>query len=110
MKIFLGLVTPLIVYAGITLLHVIIPSKKVRGYVKNETTGEVLTYRINGKFVLWTSILIWFLLGYTNFVPYTWLYDNRWLCLIGGVIIGLTYSFYMVLKHPSTGKSFLADL
>ena len=110
MKTFLGLITPLVAYAVITLLHVIIPAKKVGGYVKSETTGEVLTYRINGKFVLWASIIIWFLLGYFNLVPYTWLYDNRWQGLIGAVIIGLAYSFYIVLKHPSTGKSFFADL
>jgi delta14-sterol reductase len=29
--------------------------------------------------------------------------------LIGAVVIGLAYSFYIVLKHPSTGKSFFAD-
>jgi delta14-sterol reductase len=110
MKTFLGLITPLIAYAVITLLNIIIPAKIIKGYVKNETTGEVLTYRTNGKYVLWASILIWFLLGYFNLVPYTWLYDNRWLCLIGAVVIGLAYSIYMVLKYPSTGKSFFADL
>lgn len=110
MKIFLGLITPLITYAVITLLHLIIPVKKIKGYVKNETTGEVMNYRINGKFVLWTSILLWFLLGYVNIVPYTWFYETRWFGLISAVIIGLTYAFYIVCKHPSTGKPFLADL
>jgi len=109
MKTFLGLVTPLIVYAGIMLLHLIIPAKKAKGYVKSETTGEVLTYRLNGKYVLWASILIWFLLGHFDIVPYTWLYEIRWLSLIGAVVIGLAYSFYIVLKYPSAGKSFFAD-
>lgn len=110
MKTFLGLITPFIVYAAITFLHIIIPAKKVKGYVKSETTGEVLNYRINGKFVLLLSVVIWFLLGYFNIVPYTWLYEIRWLSLIGAAVIGLSYSFFVVLKHPSTGKSFLADL
>lgn len=110
MKIFLGLITPLVVYSVITLLHIIIPAKRTRGYVSNEITGEVMHYRINGKFVLPASILIWFLLGYTNIVSYTWLYENRWLSLIGAVAIGLTYSLFIVMKHPSSGKSFLADL
>ena len=69
-----------------------------------------MNYRTNGKYVLWTSILIWFLLGYFNIVPYVWLYETRSLGFIGAVIIGLVYSFYIVLKHPSTGKSFFADL
>ena len=110
MKLLLGLVTPLIAYAGITLLHIIIPAKTTKGYVKNEITGETMNYRINGKYVLWTSILIWFLLGYLDIVPYVWLYETRWLGLTGAIVIGLVYSLYIVLKYPSTGKSFLADL
>lgn len=110
MKLFLGLITPLATYVVITLLHIIIPVKRIKGYVKNEMTGEVMNYRINGKFVLLASILIWFLLGYFDVVPYVWLYETRWLGLIGAVVIGLVYSFYIVLKHPSTGRSFFADL
>jgi len=109
MKLFLGLVTPLVAYAGITLLHILIPAKRTKGYVKNEIKGQVMNYRINGKFVLWTSILIWFLLGYFDIVPYVWLYETRWLGLIGAVVIGLVYSFCIVCKYPSTGKSFFAD-
>jgi delta14-sterol reductase len=30
--------------------------------------------------------------------------------LIGAVVIGLTYAFFIVCKHPSSGKPFLADL
>jgi len=109
MKLFLGLITPFIAYAVITLLHLAIPVKRIRGYVKNEVTGEVMNYRINGKFVLVAAIVIWFLLGYFKIVPYTWLYDTRWQGLIGAAVIGLAYSFYIVGKHKSTGKSFLAD-
>lgn len=109
MKLFLGLITPLVVYGMITLLHLIIPAKKINGYVKNESTGELTQYRINGKLVLLASILIWFLLGRFNIVPYAWLYETRWLGLIGALIIGLVYSFYTVMKYPSTGKSFFAD-
>jgi len=109
MKSFFGLITPLIAYAVITLLHLIIPTKRIKGYVKNEATGETTSYRINGKFVLVLSVLLWFLLGYWKIVPYTWLYETRWLGLIGALAIGLVYSFIVVLKYPSTGKSFLAD-
>jgi delta14-sterol reductase len=109
MKLFLGLITPLIVYIGVTVLHIIIPAKRIKGYVKNELTQEVMHYRVNGKFVLPASLLIWFLLGYYDIVPYTWLYETRWLGLIGAVVIGLAFSFYIVLKHPSTGKPFMAD-
>jgi len=108
-RIFLGLITPVVIYAGITLLHLIIPVKRTKGYVNNEVTGEVMNYRINGKFVLWASIVIWFLLGYFELVPYTWLYETRWLGLISAVVIGLVFSFFIVCKQPSTGKPFFAD-
>lgn len=110
MKIFLGLITPLIVYTAITFLHIIIPVRRIKGYVKNEITGELMNYRINGKFVLLVSVLVWFLLGYFDIVPYVFMYENRLFGLIGACVIGLGYSLYIVLKHSSTGKSFFADL
>jgi len=106
----LGFVTPIIAYAVITLLHIIFPTKKIKGYVKHEKTGEILNYRINGKFVLPASILIWFGLGYFDIVPYEWLYFTRWESVITAVVMGLIFSFILVLKVPSTGKPFLADL
>jgi len=104
-----GFITTIISYAGITLLHVIIPVKRLKGYVKHEKTGEILNYRINGKIVLPLSIAIWFALGYFDIVPFDWLYQVRWPGLISAIIIGLVFSFILVLKVPSTGKPFLAD-
>ena len=44
---FLGLITPLAAYIIITLLHIIIPAKRIKEYVKNEITDEVMNYRTN---------------------------------------------------------------
>jgi hypothetical protein len=109
MTIFLGLITPLIAYAVITLLHVAIPTRRRPGYVRSDGTGEVLKYRTNGIFVLGASILLWFVLGYLRLVPYVWLYETRWWGLIGACGIGLAFSLVIVLRYPSTGKPFLAD-
>ena len=110
MTIFLGLITPLIAYVVITLLHVAIPAKRVDGYVKNDATGEVRRYRLNGRYVLAASVILWFLLGYFNIVPYVWLYETRWLGLIGACVIGLAYSLFVVLRVPPNRASFFADL
>jgi hypothetical protein len=110
MTIFLGLITPLVAYAVITLLHLVIPASRRPGYVKSDATGEVLTYRTNGRFVLIGSILMWAVLGYAGIVPYVWLYETRWLGLVGAMVIGLAFSLFIVLKYPSTGKTFFADL
>jgi len=108
--IFLGLITPLIVYAAITLLHLVIPTRRRAGYVRSDATGEVLKYRTNGRIVLPVSILAWLALGYFDIVPYTWLYETRWWGLIGAVVIGLAFSLVIVLRYRSTGKPFPADL
>lgn len=105
-----GLLTPVIAYAVITLLHVVIPVKKTIGYVLDETTGQTTSYRINGKFVLVASIIIWFLLGKFNVVSYTWLYETRWLGLIGACVIGLAYSFFVVFRYPPIRASKVSDL
>ncbi|MCL2185349.1 MAG: ERG4/ERG24 family protein [Treponema sp.] len=104
-----GFLSPIIAYAGITLLHIILPVRKIKGYVKHEKTGEILNYRINGKLVLPVSILVWFGLGYFNIVAYDWLYQVRWESVITAIVMGLIFSFILVLKAPSTGKPFLAD-
>ena len=102
MTIFLGLISPLIAYVVITLLHVAIPARRVKGYVKDDATGEVRKYRLNGRYVLAASVILWFLLGYFNIVPYVWLYETRWLGLIGACVIGLAYSLFVVLRVPRT--------
>ena len=105
----LGFFTPWIAYALITALHFILPARKIKGYVKHDTTGEVLNYRLNGLLVLNGSILAWFLLGYFNLVPFDWLYQVRWASLAGAIVMGLLFSFIIVLRYPSTGKPFPAD-
>ncbi len=106
----LGFLTPWIVYAFITLLHYILPARKVTGYVRDEQTGEKLKYRLNGIYVLIISILVWFGLGYFKLVDYDWLYTVRWYSLAGAFTIGVIYTLITVLPYPSTGKPFLADL
>ncbi|MBW6458494.1 MAG: DUF1295 domain-containing protein [FCB group bacterium] len=106
----LGFFTPWIAYAVITLLHLILPGRWIKGYVKDERTGEVQNYRLNGILVLIVSIVLWILLGYLGWVPYDWLYTVRWYGLAGAAVMGFFFSFVMVLPHPSTGKSLIADL
>ncbi|MCB9285172.1 MAG: DUF1295 domain-containing protein [Lewinellaceae bacterium] len=105
----LGFLTPLIIYAVITALHYFLPGRWITGYVAHSETGELLRYRLNGRLVLIVSIVLWFALGYLEWVPYDWLYTVRWYSLAGAFTIGLVFSLWIVLPHPSTGKPFLAD-
>ena len=106
----LGFFTPWIIYLLITILHYFLPGRWVTGYVKNTKTGTLLKYRLNGRLVLFSTVFIWFILGYIDWVPYEWLYTIRWYSLAGAFVFGLIFSFWMVLPSPSTGKSWLTDL
>ena len=106
----LGFFTPWIIYAIITFLHYFLPGKWVTGYVKHSKTGILLKYRLNGRLVLISCISIWFVLGYMGWVPYDWLYTIRWFSLFGAFIFGLLFSLWIVIPHPSTGKTWIADL
>ena len=105
----LGFLSPWIAYAIITALHILVPARKRRGYVKNDTTGETLNYRINGIVVLAVSVLLWAVLVRYKIMPPDWLYRVRWASLCGALAMGLLFSFGFVLPHPSTGKPFFAD-
>ena len=105
----LGFLTPWIAYAVITLLHIALPTKKTRGYVRHDQSGEVLSYRLNGNLVLPASIILWLALGRFGLVPYDWLYQVRWASLAGALVMGLVFSFVIVLPYPSSGKNFFAD-
>jgi delta14-sterol reductase len=104
-----GFFTPWIVYAVITRLHWLLPGKWIKGYVKNDRSGETLRYRLNGIFVLAVSVLLWAVLGLLNWVPFDYLYRVRWSSLIGAIVLGLLFSILIVVLNPSTGKPFAAD-
>lgn len=106
----LGFFTPWIIYLVITLLHYALPAKRVQGYVKSEETGEPLAYRLNGLLVLIVSLLLWFALGYFNWIPFDWLYQVRWYSLAGAFTLGILYTLYAVLPNPPTEGSLLSQL
>ncbi len=106
----LGFFTPWIIYLLITFLHYFLPGRWVTGYVKHSTTGELLRYRLNGRLVLITTIILWFLTGYLGLVAYDWLYEIRWYSLAGAFAFGLVFSFLIVLPYPTTGKSLVSDI
>ena len=73
-----GFFAPVIIYAGILALHLLLPARRVTGYVVNETNGKQFGYRINGFLVMLVTVLAWAALGATDIVPFEWLYHQRW--------------------------------
>ena len=58
-----GFFAPWIIYAVILALHLVLPARKVDGYVNDPATGRPLRYRLNGPLVLVAMVLLWVILS-----------------------------------------------
>ncbi len=105
-----GFFAPWIIYAFILVVHLVLPARKVAGYVRDVHTGELLQYRLNGLPVMVVSVGIGALVLCSGLLPWDWLYIHRWSSLIGSCVLGLLFSFAVVLSAKSTGQNFLVDL
>ena len=56
-----GLFAPLVVYAIVVLLHLVLPGRRLVGYARDASTGEPLEYRLNGLLVLLATLALWWL-------------------------------------------------
>jgi Ergosterol biosynthesis ERG4/ERG24 family len=105
-----GFLAPLVVYAAITLLHLMIPARWVDGYVIDPRTQKPYRYRLNGLVVYLAIVALWALLCSRGIIAWDFLWTVRWESLAGACTLGLLFTFGMVLPAPSTGKGLLADL
>lgn len=105
-----GFFAPWVIYAVMLLLHLVLPARKVDGYVTEDGGGEVLKYRLNGPLVLVSVVALWAVLGATGVLAWDWLYTHRWPGLIGSCALGAMFSVAVVLPAPPTGRSFAADM
>ncbi|MEP7128454.1 MAG: DUF1295 domain-containing protein [Chitinophagales bacterium] len=106
----LGFLSPVIVCLVISVLHYVLPGRRVIGYVNRSNSNEKLKYYLNGKYVLLLVMATWFLLGYAGILPWNWLYLNRWYALAGAFCTGIIFTMVIVLPYPPVKKSLLADL
>jgi protein-S-isoprenylcysteine O-methyltransferase Ste14 len=105
-----GFFAPWIIYALILSLHLMLPTRKVAGYVRDPLTNKPLEYRLNGPVVLCALVLAWVMVGLAGGLPWDWLYVHRWSGLAGSCTLGLFLSLAMVLSAPGAGRPFLAGL
>ena len=104
-----GFATPWVIYALIFLLHRYLPAQIVTGYVEDEN-GRPLQYRINGLRVLLTSLAVYVVICSLGWLPWDWLYQNRWPSLCGAISIGLIYTLALVLPEPPVRTSWWVDV
>lgn len=100
---------PLLVYAIVFALYLLVPGRWVDGYVLDKATGKPLRYRLNGLRVFAVVIAAFVALCRAGVVPWTVFYDHRRETLIGACIFGLLFTAAIVLPAPPN-KGLLADL
>ena len=106
----LGFITPILIFLVIFILNALLPGKWVNGYVTKKYSSDKMRYHLNGVQVFIVMVVLWFLMGFFEIVPFEWLYNFRWYGLAGAFISGLIFSLTVVLAFPTVRKSFLADL
>ena len=106
----LGFLTPAFLALTIFVLNAWLPGKWFAGYITKPGSTEKMRYRLNGFSVFVVVVLLWFLAGYFNLVPFDWLYSYRWHGLGGAFVTGLIFSIAVVFPFPKVRKWVIADL
>jgi len=96
-------------YILVFVLHLIVPGRWVTGYVRDEHTGVLLRYRLNGLRVMAIVVALYLLAGATGLVAWDALYLHRWANLATACVIGLAFTAAIVLPAAPRG-GLLADL
>jgi protein-S-isoprenylcysteine O-methyltransferase Ste14 len=105
-----GFFTPIFLILLIFILNALLPGRWVTGYVTKPNSAEKMRYHLNGLTVFFILVLIWFLCGYLNIMPFDYLYNYRWYGLAGAFTLGTVFTLLVVLNFPPVKKSFLADI
>ena len=106
----LGFATPFVIYAVVLALHLVLPAQRVTGYVVDATTGQPLRYRLNALPVALVTVGLWATACRLGWLPWDWLWTQRWSSLAGAAAIGLVFTVAIVFTAPSPGRSLLADV
>ena len=93
-----GFFTPLAVFAVFALAQLILPGRRVPGYVINPETGEPRTYRLNGILVFAIALLVWAfeLTG----MPRDWFYRSSVYAVAGGTAFTAVFALIAVFSQP----------
>ena len=105
----LGFFTPWALFALILALQALMPARRLKGYVRDEITGESLVYRLNGLPVFLVMVSAWFVAGYLQWLPFDWLWQHRWSGVAGAWVLGLAASAAVLWGAPTRSPSWWRD-
>ena len=93
-----GFLTPLFVFIAFFVVQLILPGRKVPGYVVDAETGEPRSYRLNGILVFAVAIAVWaFEIGG---LPRDWFYRSSVYAVAGGTVLTIIMTTIGVFAYP----------
>ena len=93
-----GFFTPLVIFAVFLLAQLVLPGKRVPGYVINPQTGKPRNYRLNGIVVFAVALAVWAfeLTG----MPREWFYRSSIYAVVGGTVFTAVFAIIAVFSQP----------
>ncbi len=99
-----GFFTPLAVFAAFFLAQIILPARRVPGYVINPDTGQPRQYRLNGLLVFIIAILVWAFAFEPIGISRDWFYRSSIYAVAGGTVFTTIFAIIAVFSQPQ-GKN-----
>ncbi len=92
-----GYLTPLAIFAVFFLLQLVLPGRRVPGYVVDPRTGEPRNYRLNGLLVFALAVIVWAfeLAG----MPRDWFYRSSVYAVAGGTDLCIILALVAVFSQ-----------
>lgn len=109
MKTLLAFFAPLVIYAVILALHILLPARTVDGYVVDTATGKPFRYRLNGLRTFFVVVGLFASLCTLGWLPWDYFFVHRWEMAGGACLMGLIFSAAIVFMAPRRGRSALSD-
>ena len=93
-----GFFSPLAIFAVFLLAQVILPARRVAGYVVDQETGQPRSYRLNGLLVFAIALIAW-ALELTG-MPRDWFYRSSVYAVAGGTVFTTIFAVIAVYSQP----------
>ena len=93
-----GFFTPLAIFAVFFLAQVVLPGRRVPGYVINPATGEPRSYRLNGILVFAIALIVW--ASEITGMPRDWFYRSSVYAVAGGTVVTAIFTIVAVFSRP----------
>ena len=104
-----GFFTPLAIFAVFLVAQIVLPARRVPGYVINPATGEPRNYRLNGLLVFVIALVVW--ATEITGMPRDWFYRSSVFAVAGGTVFATIFTVIAVYTQPKREeRNFIFEL